>query len=104
MQDVYGSTTTICLPEHEPCACQGLHLNNINLPPRPYLQAHGSSSDRTSRHMTQAQRAHHLSVAELRNKQYGTMGDQFLDMFDDEVRVRATARSRLGPDIPPGHV
>ena len=37
------------------------------------------------RHMVQAQRAYQLAIADLRNKQYGTMGDLFLDMFDDEV-------------------
>jgi protein CLEC16A len=49
----------------------------------------------TPRHMAQAERAYHLAIADLRNKQYGTMGDVFLDMFDDEVFAMQQAQAEL---------
>lgn len=61
----------------------------------PRVSRSGAGPLLNARHMTQAQRAHHLSVAELRNKQYGTMGDQFLDMFDDECAAMEEAQRKL---------
>jgi len=45
--------------------------------------------------MEEAQRAYHLAISELRNKQYGTMGDVFLDMFDEEVSAESLAEARF---------
>jgi len=49
----------------------------------------------TPQHMEHARHAHMLATAELRNKQYATMGDMFLDMFDDEVIAMEQAQAQL---------